>query len=157
MAFKKNYYERKQVAHRAKYGKLEKRSELITRLKKKKEHKKLINDAKSEIENVTGKEYFFKYNTVINKNGKISKVEFDTLEELKKKKLYVDNEIIRIENKLKQFSVIPKNKRFVFDDDGNKKEIEIVKEKCLNEDLLEYETYLRNLIETKQEITNKLK
>ncbi|EQB60382.1 hypothetical protein NAPIS_ORF02054 [Vairimorpha apis BRL 01] len=56
MAFKKDYYERKQVKHRQKYGKLEKRKELIERLKKIKERKKEIIDAKNEIETVTDKE-----------------------------------------------------------------------------------------------------
>lgn len=156
MAFKRNYYERKQVKHRAKYGRLEKRSELISRLKKIKENKKVINDAKNEIENVTGKEYFFKYNSLTTINGKLSTVEYDTQDELTKKKIFVDEEIMRIEKKLLTFQDAPQNKKYIFDEDGNKVEVKRITDTSVNEEHNEYKKYLKQLIETKKEINNKI-
>lgn len=148
MAFKKDYYERKQIKKREKYGKLEKRSELLLRLKKNKENKKVVKDIKSVIENVTGKEYFFKYHSIKNVNGQLAKIEYDSKDELAKKLNFVNQEISRIEKKLLNFSASPQNKRFVFDDDGNKLEVKNEISNVLSDDLLEYKTYLKQLIET---------
>ncbi|KAK6090033.1 hypothetical protein P3W45_000921 [Vairimorpha bombi] len=156
MASKKDYYERKQLKHRAKYGKLEKRKELITRLKKIKEHKSKIAEAKEEICNVTGKEYFFKYNSLKKVDGKVAVIEYDSKDELIKKKVFVDKEIIRVENKLKDFLMPIKNKRYAFDEDGTKREVKTEINTECNDKLADYKNYLSSLVETKKQISEKL-
>ncbi|KAF9763876.1 hypothetical protein NGRA_0984 [Nosema granulosis] len=154
----KKYYERKQLKHRKTHGKVEKRSELIERLKKKKEVKEKIKQAKLEIENKTGKEYFFKYNSVKKQNsGQLVDVIKDTKEELDKKRIFVDKEIDRVENKLKEFLIKIKPNKIVFDEDGTpiKKECGVFLEQD-SEEMNVYKEYLNQLLETKSKITEQL-
>lgn len=154
-SMQKKYYERKQLKHRKKHGKVEKRSELIERLKKKKEEKEKIRKAKEEIENKTGKEYFFKYNSV-KKDGLIEIIR-DTKDDLVKKNIFVDKEIDRVEKKLKGYINKIKPNKIVFDEDGTP-----IKQECESfasrdsEEMTEYKEYLNQLFETKKKIIKQL-
>lgn len=151
----KKYYERKQLKHRKKHGKVEKRSELIERLKRKKEEKEQLRRAKEEIENKSGKEYYFKYNSV--KKDELVEVIRDTQEDLVKKNVFIDKEIDRVEKKLKEFIVKIKPNKIVFDEDGQaiKQECESFASKDSDE-MVEYKEYLKKLLETKNKIMKQL-
>lgn len=151
----KKYYERKQLKHRKKHGKVEKRSELIERLKRKKEEKEQLRRAKEEIENKSGKEYYFKYNSV--KKDELVEVIRDTQEDLVKKNVFIDKEIDRVEKKLKEFIVKIKPNKIVFDEDGQaiKQECESFASKDSDE-MVEYKEYLKQLLETKNKIMKQL-
>ena len=75
---------------------------------------------------------------------------------LQKKKIFVDEEIMRIEKKLLTFQDVPQNKKYIFDEDGNKVEVKRITDTSVNEEHNEYKKYLKQLIETKKEINNKI-
>lgn len=156
MAFKKDYYERKQIKHRQRFGKLEKRKDLLERLKKIKENKQRIVEAKNEIETVTGKEYFFKFNKIKSNNNKLYLEENEDFDELKKKLIFVDKEIVRVERKIKTFLNIPCGKKYIFDEDGEKHLVQQENQTGKNENLLKYEDYLKKLFCTRKEISERL-
>jgi anthranilate/para-aminobenzoate synthase component I len=139
-------------AKRTKRFKGESRSQLIERLKNKKKNNLILKKAKEEIQNKTGKEYFFKYNSI--KNKEFLKKEKDAREDLEKKRIFVDKEICRVEKKLQKYPCI-KTKRKVFDEEGNVKEEEKIGEDNGGE-REEYEKYLKELIETNKKIENEL-
>jgi U3 small nucleolar RNA-associated protein 11 len=113
--YKRAYKVRKQVEHRRKYGRVERRKELIERLAKIKQQKREIKMAEEEIRNKSGQEYFFAYNSIQHEDGKVYKIEHPSVDELRRMKVYIDNEMARYERKMQKFMARPANEHIRFD------------------------------------------
>ncbi|KAH9412011.1 hypothetical protein HK407_02g04590 [Ordospora pajunii] len=107
MRREKVYQERKQPKTRQKYGKLEKKKDLVKRLAKINKQKEEVQKAKEQIKNMSGQEYFFGYHSVHMDGKKACKVLEPTVDELRRMKVYIDNEIQRCEKKIEMY--IPKH------------------------------------------------
>ncbi|TBU16978.1 hypothetical protein CWI40_021660 [Ordospora colligata] len=107
MQREKTYQERKQPKSRLKYGKLEKKKDLKKRLVKINKYKEEVHKAKEQIQGMSGQEYFFGYHSVHMDGNKAYKTLDPTIDELRRMKAYIDNEIQRCEKKIEMY--IPKH------------------------------------------------
>lgn len=149
------YKERTQPKSRRKYGKLEKKKDLVKRLAKINKQKDEIKKAREEIRNKSGQEYFFGYHSVRKDGCSVYRVDKPTLEELGKIKAYIDNEIQRSKMKLEKYIPTPSGTHIRFEEDGSEKDTEIVFGK--NEEIRkEFERYMEELVMKRKEVLEKM-
>lgn len=151
----KVYKERKQPKDRLKYGKLEKKKELVKRLAKINKQRDDINKAKEEIRNKTGQEYFFGYYSVKKDNGCVYRTEDSSIDELKKMKVYIDSEIHRSEKKIEKCIPRPTNVHIKFESDNEANEdlFDFEKNEKMRQEFVEY---INQLKEKRKEVLDRI-
>ncbi|ADM12270.1 uncharacterized protein Eint_091420 [Encephalitozoon intestinalis ATCC 50506] len=152
----KMYRERRQPKNRRMYGRLEKKKDLVKRLSKIGKQKEEIRRAKEEIKNKSGQEYFFGYYSVERNGANIYKIDRPTLEELRKMKAYVDNEIQRSRMKLERYIPRPCGTHIKFEEDSSSKNDTDIGFEHNEETRKEFEKYLEDLIGKRREIQERI-
>ncbi|CAD27100.2 hypothetical protein [Encephalitozoon cuniculi GB-M1] len=153
---RKVYKERTQPKDRRKYGKLEKKKDLVKRLAKINKQKDEIRKAKEEIRHKSGQEYFFGYHSVKKDGSSIYRVDEPTIEELAKMKIYIDNEIQRCRKKLERYAPMPCGTHIKFEEDSLEKNEADMRFGQKEEIREEFERYMEELIVKRREVLERM-
>lgn len=114
-----------------------------------------IREAKEEMRNRTGQEYFFGYHSVQKGERGVYKTDDPTIEELYRTKVYIDSEIHRCEKRMERYIPRPTNVHVKFESDSG--ESEELFDFDRNERMRrEFGEYIEQLISKRSEVVRRM-